>query len=83
MKLCEQAINDIEYADQNLPYCSDFKRRDSLYYASYEEDIKKLEKNCIIYISMIFKATWLSEEQIGQRYPFKNVRLFIHIMMVK
>ncbi|MCQ6519727.1 FAD-dependent oxidoreductase, partial [Bacillus cereus] len=44
MKLCEQAINDIEYADQNLPYCSDFKRRDSLYYASYEEDIKKLEK---------------------------------------
>ncbi len=49
MKLCEQAINDIEYADQNLPYCSDFKRRDSLYYASYEEDIKKLEKGTVLF----------------------------------
>ncbi|MED2880573.1 FAD-dependent oxidoreductase, partial [Bacillus thuringiensis] len=72
MKLCEQAINDIEYADQNLPYCSDFKRRDSLYYASYEEDIKKLEKELYYLHKHDFKATWLSEEQIGQRYPFKK-----------
>jgi len=72
MKLCEQAINDIEYADQNSPYCSDFKRRDSLYYASYEEDIKKLEKELYYLHKHDFKATWLSEEQIGQRYPFKK-----------
>ena len=68
---------------KNLPYCSDFKRRDSLYYASYEEDIKKLEKELYYLHKHDFKATWLSEEQIGQRYPFKNVRLFIRIMMVK
>ncbi|MBH0345850.1 FAD-dependent oxidoreductase [Bacillus thuringiensis serovar muju] len=72
MKLCEQAINDIEYADQHLPYSSDFKRRDSLYYASYEEDIKKLEKELYYLHKHDFKATWLSEEQIGQRYPFKK-----------
>ncbi|WP_324655885.1 NAD(P)/FAD-dependent oxidoreductase [Bacillus cereus] len=72
MKLCEQAINDIEYADQNLPYCSDFKRRDSLYYASYEEDIKKLEKELYYLHKHDFKAAWLSEQQIGQRYPFKK-----------
>ncbi|WP_044784320.1 NAD(P)/FAD-dependent oxidoreductase [Bacillus thuringiensis] len=72
MKLCEQAINDIEYADQNLPYCSDFKRRDSLYYASYEEDIKKLEKELYYLHKHDFKAAWLSEKQIGQKYPFKK-----------
>ena len=83
MKLCEQAINDIEYTDQNLPYCSDFKRRDSLYYASYEEDIKKLEKNCIIYISMILKRLGYQRNKLDRDIHFKNVQLFIRIMMVK
>ena len=59
------------------------KRRDSLYYASYEEDIKKLEKELYYLHKHDFKAAWLSEKQIGQRYPFKNVQLFIRIMMVK
>ncbi|EEL47925.1 Oxidoreductase [Bacillus cereus Rock3-44] len=72
MKLCEEAINDIEFANQKLPSQSDFIRRDSLYYASYEGDIKKLEKELYYLQKHGFKADWLSEKQIGQKYPFKK-----------
>ncbi|MEI4828290.1 FAD-dependent oxidoreductase [Bacillus sp. FJAT-53711] len=72
MKLCEEAINDIEFANQKLPFDSDFMRRDSLYFASYEEDIRKLEKELYYLQKHGFKADWLSEKQIGQKYPFKK-----------
>ena len=36
-KLCEEAIRDIEAISTKLEIPSDFVRRDSLYYASYEE----------------------------------------------
>ena len=78
MKLCEQAINDIEYADQNLPYCSDFKRRDSLYYASYEEDIKKLEKELYYLHKHDFKAAWLSENKLDRDIHLKTCTIYTY-----
>ena len=51
---------------KNLPYCSDFKRRDSLYYASYKEDIKKLEKELYYLHKHDFKAVWLSENKLTE-----------------
>lgn len=71
-KLCEQAICDIEAASQNLPISSDFIRRDSLYYASCESDIEKLEKELYYLQKHGFKAVWLTEKQLCQKYPFQK-----------
>lgn len=72
MKLCEDAINDIEKSCASLNINADFFRRDSLYYASYEEDVNKLQKEYECLKKHGFKAELLNEEQIGKLYPFKK-----------
>ncbi|MFT8322446.1 MAG: FAD-dependent oxidoreductase [Bacillus sp. (in: firmicutes)] len=69
-KLCEAAINDIETAAENLDIPSDFIRRDSLYFASYQEDIKKLEKEYYYLNKHQFQATLLNEKEIKEKYGF-------------
>ncbi|MEI2403550.1 NAD(P)/FAD-dependent oxidoreductase [Niallia taxi] len=70
LKLCEEAINDIEGAANALDISSDFKRRDSLYYASYPEDIEKLEKEYAYLQKHGFQADLLSEQEIKEKYGF-------------
>ncbi len=72
LKLCEEAINDIEQAAYKLRVDSEFIRRDSLYYASYEEDIAKLQQEYFYLHKHGFQAEIWTEEQIAAHYPFRK-----------
>lgn len=73
-KLCEAAVNDIEAVSQSLDIPSDFIRRDSLYYASYQEDTKKLEKEYYYLNKHGFQATLLDEKEIKDKYGFSKYK---------
>ena len=57
LKLCEQSINHIEQISGKLPMTPDFIRRDSLYYASYQEDIPSLQQEYELLKSTV--STWI------------------------
>ncbi|MFD3449755.1 NAD(P)/FAD-dependent oxidoreductase [Microbacteriaceae bacterium 4G12] len=72
LRLCEEAINEIERAAASMNIDSEFTRRNSLYYASYEEDVQKLKKDYGYLQKHNFAVEFLTEEQIGALYPFKK-----------
>lgn len=74
LKLCEEAINDIESAAATLDISCDFKRRDSLYYASYQEDAAKLDKEYGYLKKHDFQAVMLSEQEIKEKYGFSKYK---------
>lgn len=79
LKLCEQAIRDIELTCSQLPVDADFVRRDSLYYASYEEDIPALEQEHKLLSKYGFNVDRWDEEQIIAHFPFrKQAALYYH-----
>jgi glycine/D-amino acid oxidase-like deaminating enzyme len=71
-KLCEAAINDVEQSANSLDIASDFIRRDSLYYASYKEDIEKLQKEYYYLKKHQFQADLLEEKEIKEKYRFSK-----------
>ncbi|CAH2714716.1 Gamma-glutamylputrescine oxidoreductase [Neobacillus rhizosphaerae] len=78
-KLCEEAINDIEKASLTSDIDTEFKRRDSLYYASDHEGNEKLKKEFYFLQKHDFKVDWLTKEQIRKRYSFeKESALYIY-----
>lgn len=72
LKLCEAAISELEAICPNLPVNPDYKRRDSLYYASYEEDVEKLKIEYAYLKKHGFSCDLWSEEKIGSHYSFKK-----------
>ncbi|MCJ8012855.1 FAD-binding oxidoreductase [Paenibacillus sp. KQZ6P-2] len=72
LKLCEAAIHNMEALSSELPINPDFTRRDSLYYASYPEDVAKLEQEITLLKKHGFQAILLSEEHIAAQYPFRK-----------
>ncbi|WP_211747355.1 FAD-dependent oxidoreductase [Paenibacillus sp. Marseille-Q4541] len=72
LKLCEQAITDIEEACANIEDQADFIRRDSLYYASTEQDIPALKQEHAILTKHGFKVDYWDEKQITGLYPFRK-----------
>lgn len=78
-KLCEEAIRDIEAISTKLEIPSDFVRRDSLYYASYEEDTKKIEAEYYYLNKHQFQVSLLSSDEIFKEYGFhKHKALYIN-----
>jgi len=71
MKLCEQAISDIEQASSHLPHVG-FKRRDSLYTASDAEGVSILDKEFELLKKHNFNVEKWDREQIEQHYPFSR-----------
>ena len=71
-KLCEQGIKEIEEISNSLPINPDYIKRDSLYYASYEEDLEGLQSDYSYLQKHGFHVDWLDEEQIAEKYPFKK-----------
>ena len=71
-KLCEQAIREIEKICNGLSFNPDYVKRDSLYYASYEEDLEELRSDFDYLQKHGFQVEWLEEEQIAEKYPFKK-----------
>ena len=78
-KLCDQAITDIERSVQELNIDIEFKRRDSLYYASDAQGAQKLQNEYKYLKKHSFQVDLLNESQIKERYPFsKQSALYIH-----
>ncbi|MDX8362593.1 FAD-dependent oxidoreductase [Cytobacillus sp. IB215316] len=77
-KLCEEAMNDIEKAAMQMKIDPEFNRRDSLYYASDEEGVEKLNKEYHFLHKHHFHVDLLTERQISERYPFAK-KLALHI----
>lgn len=72
LKLCENAITELEEAAAKLPIDADFVRRDSLYYASQSEDMEKLSKEFALLKKHGFNVEWLNDQKIAQHFPFKK-----------
>lgn len=71
-KLCEDAINDIEKQCMSMEIDPEFIRRDTLYFASNKQGVKKLNKEHFYLDKHGFKADLLIEKQIRERYPFQK-----------
>lgn len=79
LKLCEQSINHIEEISAKLPIKPDFIRRDSLYYASYQEDIPALQEEYALLKKHGFNVDFWDEQRISSVYPFsKSAALYYH-----
>ena len=72
LKLCEQAIDEIERSTRKLPISSDFIRRNSLYYASEEEDVSTLKEEYAFLKKNGFDVEFLEEADISERFPFQK-----------
>lgn len=72
LKLCEQAITDIEEACANIENQADFIRRDSLYFASREQDVSALKQEHALLTKHGFHVDYWDEKQISELYPFRK-----------
>lgn len=71
-KLCEQAIHALEQVTSRLEMNPDFKRRDSLYFASTQEDVPALMKEYLLLKKHGFKVTYMKPEEISQTFSFSK-----------
>jgi len=70
--MCSKAIDEIEKVCRSLDIDPDFTRRDSLYYASRDEDVSKLEREFEYLKKHGFDVDWMTSEDIGRLYPFSK-----------
>ncbi|WP_026692420.1 NAD(P)/FAD-dependent oxidoreductase [Peribacillus kribbensis] len=78
-KTCRDAIDELEKAASSLSISSDFKRRDSLYFASKEAHAEKIQKEYRTLVKYGFKTEYLSPSDILSRYSFsKPAALLTH-----
>ncbi|MCL7749789.1 NAD(P)/FAD-dependent oxidoreductase [Halalkalibacter alkaliphilus] len=72
VSLCRQAINEIEEAAKTVDIDCEFKRRDSLYFASYPEDVERLQKEYDFLKRHQFELDFLTQTDISEKYPFQK-----------
>ncbi|MFC4321780.1 NAD(P)/FAD-dependent oxidoreductase [Litchfieldia salsa] len=70
LELCRTAIDEIEVASKNASIDYEFTRRDTLYFASYHEDVARLKKEYELLKKHQFDLSFLTENEIKQMYPF-------------
>lgn len=71
-KLCEKAVKDLEEEVSKLDFNPDFFKRDSLYYASTDEDVQSLQDEYKALKENGFKVSFLSKEEVEKRYSFSK-----------
>lgn len=71
-KLCQRAVDVLDHMSQTLADPIEFKRRDSLYYASSEKDVKKLEAEYALQTRYGFPVAYWTEEQVAEQFPFRK-----------
>ncbi|MGG2200169.1 NAD(P)/FAD-dependent oxidoreductase [Paenibacillus validus] len=71
-KLCRQAVNDLEKTSGELDTFPDFMRRESLYFASCEEDLHKLKQEYETLSRYGFPVAYLEAANIRARFPFEK-----------
>ncbi|WP_079710386.1 NAD(P)/FAD-dependent oxidoreductase [Paraliobacillus ryukyuensis] len=72
LKQCRRAINDIELAAKQIEFDCSFTRRDSLYFASYPEDIGRLQQEYQLLKEEQFPLQFLTRKDIEELYPFSK-----------
>ncbi|ADU29300.1 NAD(P)/FAD-dependent oxidoreductase [Evansella cellulosilytica] len=72
LELCRGAINDMEEASTTVEIDFEFARKDSLYYASYPEDVAKLKKEMDFLTKQQFEMTFFTSSDIESKYGFKK-----------
>ncbi|KAB3525589.1 NAD(P)/FAD-dependent oxidoreductase [Alkaliphilus serpentinus] len=72
LKLSSKAIDEIEKISGLLDLDPNFFRRDSLYYASYQEDLVKLKKDYSFLKKHHFEVDFLTSRDIADLYPFSK-----------
>lgn len=70
--LCRQALDHLERLSSSLDADCQFKRRDSLYFASREEDVPALWTEYETLSNNGFDVEYLNESDIGSRYSFRK-----------
>jgi len=71
-KLCQRAVDMLDAVTDALPDKGEFIRRDSLYYASTANDVKKLEWELELHQRFGFPTELLTKEQIRERFSFEK-----------
>ncbi|PMC40470.1 FAD-binding oxidoreductase [Bacillus sp. UMB0899] len=71
-KLCVKAVDDLEVVANELADPVDFFRRDSLYYASSEEDVPKLQKEYDALKKHQFDVDYLDKNAIKKMFSFEK-----------
>ncbi|MDG5472635.1 FAD-dependent oxidoreductase [Jeotgalibacillus sp. ET6] len=71
-KLCLQAVDELQQVSGPLSPPVDFIRRPSLYYASDETDVQKLEKECEMLNKHGFEVEFYDKERIKERFGFEK-----------
>lgn len=72
LQLLKQAIDEIEYASKTSPIDPEFFRRDTLYFASTADDVKKLADEYYLLKQHGFHVDFLTKEEIAAKYPFSR-----------
>lgn len=72
LQLLKQAINEIESASNSSPIDPEFFRRDTLYFASTSNDVKKLKDEYHLLKQHGFEVDFLTKEEIASKYPFSS-----------
>lgn len=71
-KLCVEALDQLEIASEKAPFSTDFKRRDSLYFASDESEDKKLKKEYDTLSKHGFDVEYWNRDKIEESFPFSK-----------
>ncbi|GAA3402065.1 NAD(P)/FAD-dependent oxidoreductase [Paenibacillus hodogayensis] len=71
-RLCREALTRIEVISKMLDVDPEFKRRDSLYYASSEADVADLRKEYEALSAHGFDVEYWEERVIGERFSFRK-----------
>ncbi|RXZ84075.1 FAD-binding oxidoreductase [Paenibacillaceae bacterium] len=69
---CLQAVQQLETIAKALPQQVDFSRRQSLYYASSEQELPKLKKEFQALHDNGFPVAFWSADDISARFPFRK-----------
>ena len=72
LQLLKEAVDEIEAASKNVAIDCEFNRRDTLYAASYPEDVEKLKTEYEFLKSHNCELTFLSKDEIEEKYPFSR-----------
>ncbi|WLR51978.1 FAD-dependent oxidoreductase [Bacillus tianshenii] len=71
-KLCQQAVDDLENISNQLEINTEYRRRDSLYYASSEEDLKALQEEYNLLNKHGFPVTFFEQGDIEEHFSFSK-----------
>lgn len=69
-RLCEQAMHKLTALAKTLPTDTDYIERPSIYYASSDEDVPRLQKNYELLKKHHFAVEYWDEHQVAATMPF-------------